>query len=428
MQLPSPTGAQVLRKLTGKIFLRAMLRETSASLRNDSVSSFSNDVVTDLTRSHTPYDCAAKPGELFILSHYAGSISCPVILTPEFKLIAACMLRPPSAALQPWLDQLTALADAVNDWDEFLHLMRRHQLPSMTHDALRQLPTATVPMRIMETLQRAAHLSRMKSLRQIADTRRVLAAFEAAGITAVQLKGTALTQRLHGDPFLRDCSDIDVLVASDYFPNAARVLEELGAVAKDALPLSESFAHRLSRFAYHHGVFDMRATQTQVELHWRMQGWPTAFAARQVQLSASDAVTGERFLDPAIEMVDLVLHGAEHYWSVLKWLGDIRQAQMVYLPGGWEVIAGMAEELGAMHALRMTLLLTAWIYDDLGPQPEFELPPTAAARFAASYALQRMMAKRTTTKGPRAAIDRSAYRLLAATPFGRLTAAVRRVC
>lgn len=362
------------------------------------------------------------------MSHYAGSMSCPVVLTSEFKLLAGCLLRPPLPALEPWLDQLTTLADTVADWDEFLHLMRRHQVPSMTHDALQQLPAATVPTRIMESLQRAAHLSRMKSLRQIAETRRVLEAFASAGIAAVQLKGTALTRRLHGDPFLRDCSDVDILVTNDDFAAAARVLEALGAVAQDALPLSGSFAHRLNRFAYHHCVFDMPATQIQVELHWRMQGWPTAFAAEQVRLSAIDTVTGERFLDPAIEMVDLVLHGAEHYWSVLKWLGDIRQAQMIYLPAGWEVIAAIAEDLGAMHALRMTLLITAWIYDDLGPQAEFELPATAAARFAASYALQRMMAKRNVPGGPRAAIDRSAYRLLAATPYGRLTAAVRRVC
>ena len=145
------------------------------------------------------------------MSHYAGSMSRPVVLTSEFKLLAGCLLRPPLPALQPWLDQLATLVHAVSDWDEFLHLMRRHQVPSMTHDALEQLPAATVPARIMETLQRAARLSRMKSLRQIGETRRVLEAFASAGIAAVQLKGTALTRRLHGDPFLRDCSDVDIL-------------------------------------------------------------------------------------------------------------------------------------------------------------------------------------------------------------------------
>jgi hypothetical protein len=350
----------------------------------------------------------------------------PILLSPEFKLLAGCVLRPLQEHRESWREQLAALAGQVRDWDELLRLVRRHQLPSMAHDALKGL--AAAPAGIMAALHHADRASRMKTLRQIAETRRVLAAFKSAGITAVQLKGPALTQRLHGDAFLRDSVDIDVLVPIDEFAAASRVLQSLGATPETGLPLSNSFAHRLNRVAYHHGVFDLPVTKVHVELHWRMHGWPAEFAAAEVRRSVIDPAGGELVLHPIVELVDLIIHGSSHYWYVLKWLADIRQAQITQPHATWEDVAAAAQELGAIHSLRMTMVLSAWIFDGIGPQPTFELAPTAAARFTAAYALRRMMAKRIAVSGPRAAVDRSAYRLLAATPYGRLVAALRCVC
>jgi hypothetical protein len=120
-----------------------------------------------------------------------------------------------------------------------------------------------------------------------------------------------------------------------------------------------------------------------------------------------------------------LVHGSNHYWYLLKWLADIQQALLIFPRETWDAIADKAAELRATHSLHMALQLAANVYADIGPEPNFLLPPIRSAQRTARYALQRLSATRIKVSGVRSAIDRCIYRVASATPYGRLTAALR---
>ena len=79
------------------------------------------------------------------------------------------------------------------------------------------------------TYLRLAYLKeelRSKIFRQIC--RAVLQLLQREGFAAIVLKGTALAETVYGNPMLRHCHDIDVLLPDDQLSRAATLLPQLG--------------------------------------------------------------------------------------------------------------------------------------------------------------------------------------------------------
>jgi Uncharacterised nucleotidyltransferase len=79
------------------------------------------------------------------------------------------------------------------------------------------------------TYLRSAYLKeelRSKIFRQIC--RAVLQLFQSEDFSAIVLKGTALAETVYGDPVLRHCHDIDILLRDDELSHAANLLTSLG--------------------------------------------------------------------------------------------------------------------------------------------------------------------------------------------------------
>lgn len=148
----------------------------------------------------------------------------------------------------------------------------------------------------------------------------VMAALDTRGIRALALKGPALSVLLHGDPYLRPCGDIDLLVDPDQAAAAAGVLEERGFAPLLATPIGSLLATNKDAPYRRKGLL--------VELHWRLfdnphlLDWPF------------EALWGERALVrlgqgtiPTLSMrhygVYLTLHGVRHGWQRLRWLVDV---------------------------------------------------------------------------------------------------------
>lgn len=80
-----------------------------------------------------------------------------------------------------------------------------------------------------QTYLRAAYLKeelRSKIFRQIC--RAVLQLLQRDGFAAIVLKGTALAETVYGNPVLRHCHDIDILLPADELSRAANLLPSLG--------------------------------------------------------------------------------------------------------------------------------------------------------------------------------------------------------
>jgi hypothetical protein len=142
-------------------------------------------------------------------------------------------------------------------------------------------------------------------------TLRIAAALEAAGIANVPLKGPLLARALHGDTAMRSSRDIDLLVAR----------ADLGASVEALAPLGWHVDPEAAAPVLHVRLVS-DAGLPDVEVHWRVHWYESAFAARALA-RAGAGPDGVRRLRPEDELVALVLYHARDGFAGLRHAIDL---------------------------------------------------------------------------------------------------------
>ena len=110
--------------------------------------------------------------------------------------------------------------------EQVLAVASRHGVASLVHERLRLHPDGSP---LQAAFADAARRQAMRSLWLQAEARRLLAALHAAGLRVLVLKGAALAGWLYPAAHLRDCGDLDLLLASHAdAQRAAAVLAQCG--------------------------------------------------------------------------------------------------------------------------------------------------------------------------------------------------------
>jgi len=242
-------------------------------------------------------------------------------ISPSFALVAAACARP--ATLDRDATITRAVAAGV-DWDEVVALAERHRVEGLVFDGLVCAGVALPPAAARILSERALDVAR-RSLAAAAESVRLQGALDAAGVPNLVLKGAALERLAYDRLGLKSAWDIDVLVSLDGAARARAVLEAAGyALTSPDDPSPEAFAQwtALSKEC----VFTSGDGRTMVELHWALvegdllPGLSTASPTQTVQIASGLAV---RTLDHDELIAYLMVHGAAHGWSRLKWLADL---------------------------------------------------------------------------------------------------------
>lgn len=299
-------------------------------------------------------------------------------MPPEHALLLAVA----RSAVAPERDVEHALEGV--DWDAFLALAARNRL--LPHAHLLLSARAEAPEAIRAQLRAEYLANGHQALTRSAELRRLIAALEAAGVRAAAYKGPALAVRAYGHLALRTYADLDLLVAPDDVPAAARVLEACGYVsAHHFSPAQDAVFRRVDGdYPYHHPH-----TAALVELHCHVSSarfcasLPTAellARARPVPIGGGPV--------PALADEDLFialcLHGAKHRWSRLEWLAA---AAALALHGvDVEEAVLRAHASGARRATLLALLLAR---DALG----LPLPPSIGHAISADPVLPALAAE-----------------------------------
>lgn len=173
-------------------------------------------------------------------------------------------------------------------------------------------------------------------LAQRAELRRVLDTLEQAGIPVLVLKGHALGQWLYPAPYLRECSDIDLLFADRrQAEHAAGAIEALGYAV----------LYRAGRFAHE---FSCRRAgwQTDLDLHWALAAAPALdrLPGFESLLASAIALPGLGPSARGLAPVDALLHACVHRASNLgaglgdrlKWLYDIHLLATGFARVDWD--------------------------------------------------------------------------------------------
>ena len=242
---------------------------------------------------------------------------------PEFRLACACCVGWRRGADRAVVGQI--LEASGFDWERFLLIVDRHRIAGLAHLAL--AGAEDVPEAPGRELAGRARSFAMANLAAAALAGRLCRALEDCGMRVVVLKGAALAVQAYGDLAARQSKDIDLLVGERHVDAAVRVflgmdMERVGP--REGITGEQERLWRRYRkdFRFRH-----RKSGHEVELHWRVvenpylvpAGFP-GWEVERVSVGSSIALPGlsRRGLLPY-----LLVHGATHGWSRLKWLADV---------------------------------------------------------------------------------------------------------
>jgi hypothetical protein len=246
----------------------------------------------------------------------------------EFLFVAECCRWPP-----PGDDALAARwAGEPLDWARVARIARRHRVQGLVWNRLRSSGMA-VPEEPARALRSAAGRIARDNLHAVRECLRLKAAFDAAGVPILFIKGVTLAMLAYGTLALKAGWDIDVLVGEDRVDAAAAILTASGY--RCILPQSPDLSrlrewHRVAK----ESVWQHAATRTVVELHTRLVD--NSMLLRPITLEDSHSVpVGDGLslptLAPDALFAYLCVHGAWSAWYRLKWLADVA-ALVAHIP------------------------------------------------------------------------------------------------
>jgi hypothetical protein len=152
---------------------------------------------------------------------------------------------------------------------------------------------------------------------------------DEAGIEVMPLKGVVLSLLLYGDPGLRQCGDIDLLVRPERLDEAVPLLLAHGYLPRIPSHFTPDGRMKPSYRRFRHEVGLVHASGSHiVEAHHRLNGirgiLPEDFDELRAGAAAVDA-GGLKVYTPGPEHLlgYLAVHAMFSRWSTMKWLYDL---------------------------------------------------------------------------------------------------------
>ncbi|MDZ7267794.1 MAG: nucleotidyltransferase family protein [candidate division KSB1 bacterium] len=273
----------------------------------------------------------------------------------ENSLLLCCSRVQADAATR---ERLAFLLTRKLDWQYVLWQAAWHRITVLLFRQLQPL-AAAVPPPVLAHLQEQAKRQTQQSLLQTAGLLQLLPALAAHGVIAVPFKGPALAAAVYGDPALRECEDLDVLVTPHALPQAKAVLVRLGF--RPLQPLNR--AQEAVYLRYESGsTFVQESTGLQVDLHWAFNrnylAVPLALADMLPRLQPQ-VLAGIPLhqLAPEDLLLALCVHGGKHQWLSLNWIIDVAELLRTHPRLAWQDLAARARATGCLRFVHLGLHL-----------------------------------------------------------------------
>lgn len=174
---------------------------------------------------------------------------------------------------------------------------------------------------------------RQEKLMQLEQVRRFLDVTEKLrqhNVPFICMKGPLLSYRIYRDPTIRISHDIDLLIDLEHLKRAIKVLEKEGyQLSPGSIWSEKKFRQQLLSQATHHVSLWQKNRRHCVELHWTLTYKLSLTQQKLKEITRQNLTTivlagrSLTVLNPELELLYLIIHGARHGWSRLKWLTDI---------------------------------------------------------------------------------------------------------
>ena len=250
-------------------------------------------------------------------------------------------------------------------WHAVLERAKIHGITPLLYRNLHTLDFRGVPEPVRAKLADAFGTNSIRNALLAQELVRVLSLLDEAGVPVMPLKGVALAESLYGDPALRVCADIDILVPTRYATHAFRLILSSGYEAPFTHP---SLVDLLARYGKDCGLVRQdRTCVYPLQLHCgTIWGGPLeqglleeiwSEASRKPFRGVAAFALSEDW-----EFLYLAVHAARHGLFPLKWLVDLdRLCSRGKVD--WEKVKEKARRLGWEKAVQSSLSACASLLD-----------------------------------------------------------------
>lgn len=275
-----------------------------------------------------------------------------------YLAIAACRTTFASGSAR----EIEPLTRAVN-WDRFLKVASRHRIQALCWHGLKPISDA-IPAAIAEPLRLQASAIVETNLRIAAESARLLALYQSAGLQLLFLKGLTLSALAYPVPFLKMGWDIDLLIARETLPEAARLLRSAGYVS--VIPAAGGGDLECWHRSHKESVWHHPEGGFHIDLHTCLADNPALLPKVGIN-SPSRLVAIARGIElPTLGRDELfaylAVHGASSAWFRLKWITDV--AALLHGQAAEEIerLYNRSQQLGAGRAAAQALILADRLY------------------------------------------------------------------
>jgi hypothetical protein len=289
------------------------------------------------------------------------------VYLPEFELVLAC-LRWPQDTVDA--DRIRSLAEQLIDWPHVLQIVHHHKVVPLFLRNFEAFAGGCMPEESAAILRAEnmtnAHLCQRRSSHLVTLQR----LFREQGVDLRVIKGIPLAVSAYQDAALRECGDIDLLIAEKNIFKAGEILRTLGYARFE--PKARLTPRRLRSYLAHQKDFSYEhpSAGVVIDLHWRLFRNPflpsnarlDQVGGAWVHLGAEPIAT----LPPARLLLYLCVHGAFDGWLRLKWLADIGALLHTMTEEQLNETASLAKEQQALAQFSAAILLCRQM---LGPHP-----------------------------------------------------------
>jgi hypothetical protein len=275
--------------------------------------------------------------------------------------------------------QARSLLGQALSWPLLLQQARMYEVTPLFYHHLRQLGFPSVPEAAAAELGAAYRMNALRNTLLVRELTAVMRRLGASGVPVMPLKGVALAASLYGDPALRVCADLDILVPRVQVGQAYQVLQAMGYDGASGECMSESFQRRLLKTSIEYALTRRdRGFRHVAELHWGIfLGAPSECAAIETLWAEARAtpIFGVKAFQPSPEWAFLCLavHAARHQWKGLKWLADIHEL-CTRTAIDWAKVRFEAERVGWEYVAELTLSACHTLFETTIP-PHFSFRP-----------------------------------------------------
>ena len=264
-------------------------------------------------------------------------------------MIAASAPPTDDERLRLWLSYLVAGRGSLGDVDDAFAgmLLRRRLAPLAVFHGARHA--------LLDGVERRAFVSGVAGENT---ARRTLDILADAGVPAVCHKGPPLAVLAWGDPTLRACVDVDLLLPGQHLARALRALEAEGVTAASPYP-------RWYERLWHAHVAVRGAGSPTVELHHNFtRPWLARFDFADLAREAREVSCAAQTLpspSPAWQLVLVAAHATQHFFDV-RGLLDMALLGTKLSDDEWRQAHDIARRTGVGPALVLAVSVSAgWL-------------------------------------------------------------------